>query len=685
MPVQPHIEFVSAVFPAGLSVDALPNDNVVVSWWDWRGSEAFFKVFPPEGGSISGQQSLGEAVSAPSLAKLPDGGFEFVWSSPARDGRPGHDINRQAFSDRGDATSEISWRAGMEFVNPPQATEIFFNNLAIGNPPPALAVWSQFVSVGGNVRVSQVLGARLIADGRFESTFRISESSVPATNATVDTLPDGRAVVAWLEGDDIKARIVNPEYNGFTRGLGWEMDIATRDGPALANPVISAIGDNLFAIAWTQAVGDGSHVGLYVQLVGVAPKGRLGFDRIGDKVLVNTSDDRFVGYVDAMRVPGEDRFVVSWRAGRDGDDGDTTIAIATRSFDLTGAAQGPEHDILIGSDLGSYAVTTSPDSTLILAWAEKLNDFTVRVVELPFSDFDAASNNPATISGNNIGVVVEDDQTQGQTTGVLSVTDPDAGEDRFAEVDPAALVGDYGSFSFDPESGAWSYMLDNDLASVQALPEGAEVTDGLSVTSLDGTASETITVTILRASLATPEPDETITLQGVIQGRSGDAMDGVTVTFSPEDGSTAIDVEITADGFAISTMAGASGRITGSRDYSPETDGNVTALDALNVLRLAVGLSPSWGLASPMDFIAADINQDGQVTALDALEVLRAAVGLQSANQPRWFFMDSEADLSHINRNDTRVEEGIRFDPAVTDISNLSMRGVLLGNMQEYA
>jgi hypothetical protein len=67
------------------------------------------------------------------------------------------------------------------------------------------------------------------------------------------------------------------------------------------------------------------------------------------------------------------------------------------------------------------------------------------------------------------------------------------------------------------------------------------------------------------------------------------------------------------------------------------------------------------------------------------LEVLRAAVGLEIANQPRWFFLDSDADLSHIDRNDTRVEDGIRFDPAVTDMSSLSMTGVLLGNMQEYA
>ena len=212
-------------------------------------------------------------------------------------------------------------------------------------------------------------------------------------------------------------------------------------------------------------------------------------------------------------------------------------------------------------------------------------------------------------------------------------------------------------------------------------------------------------VTDLRDVATTPDHDGTDTLTNIetlsfadmdvslavesvltVSDRSGMGMSGVTLHMHQSD-EISEEMGLTDEDGRVTFMPEIAGeiRITGSKEYDPSTDGNVTALDALNVLRLAVGLSPSWGTASPMDFIAADINQDGQVTALDALEVLRAAVGLQSANQPRWFFMDSEADLSHINRNDTLVEEGILFDPAVTDMSSLSMTGVLLGNMQEYA
>src|SRR5690606_6020238 len=53
------------------------------------------------------------------------------------------------------------------------------------------------------------------------------------------------------------------------------------------------------------------------------------------------------------------------------------------------------------------------------------------------------------------------------------------------------------TFTFDAETGAWSYTLDNERAATQALTAGEEVTEALEVTSLDGSASETIVVTVV--------------------------------------------------------------------------------------------------------------------------------------------------------------------------------------------
>ena len=48
---------------------------------------------------------------------------------------------------------------------------------------------------------------------------------------------------------------------------------------------------------------------------------------------------------------------------------------------------------------------------------------------------------------------------------------------------PASLSGAYGSFTFDPSTGAWTYTLDNSRAAVQALSACQQVSDSLTVTS----------------------------------------------------------------------------------------------------------------------------------------------------------------------------------------------------------
>lgn len=171
---------------------------------------------------------------------------------------------------------------------------------------------------------------------------------------------------------------------------------------------------------------------------------------------------------------------------------------------------------------------------------------------------------------------------------------------------------------------------------------------------------------------------------GRVLDRSGNGLEGTTVTFNSENSE---EYSIATDGSGISTFSlgrETAGTIDATRGYNPETDGSITAADALNVLRLSVGLPPAWGKADAMDFIAADINQDGQVTAADALSILRAAVGLESEIQPRWIFFSSDVDLEGISAKNAKIETAIQVDPLETGLTELSMTGVLLGNMQEH-
>ncbi|MGX5850765.1 VCBS domain-containing protein, partial [Mesorhizobium sp. PL10] len=77
--------------------------------------------------------------------------------------------------------------------------------------------------------------------------------------------------------------------------------------------------------------------------------------------------------------------------------------------------------------------------------------------------------------------------------GQLILTDVDINQNHFQN--PASLQGTYGTFAFNTTTGAWTYALNQALA--DPLTQDQHVTDTLTVTSADGTASYNIVVNIL--------------------------------------------------------------------------------------------------------------------------------------------------------------------------------------------
>ncbi|MGL5422152.1 MAG: VCBS domain-containing protein, partial [Serratia fonticola] len=119
------------------------------------------------------------------------------------------------------------------------------------------------------------------------------------------------------------------------------------------------------------------------------------------------------------------------------------------------------------------------------------------------------ANDPADITvgegegDTDNGTVTEDGDTDNDAatvqmvSGKLDVTDVDNGEAVFQEQSNVA-DGNYGSFSIDA-NGNWTYTLNNDHIDVQSLKAGETLTRNLTVTSLDGTATHTVTITIVGA------------------------------------------------------------------------------------------------------------------------------------------------------------------------------------------
>ncbi len=126
------------------------------------------------------------------------------------------------------------------------------------------------------------------------------------------------------------------------------------------------------------------------------------------------------------------------------------------------------------------------------------------------------ANDAASIAGGSTGAVAEDGAVR-TASGTLSVNDADAGEAGFAAVAPSALVGTYGSFALDAATGAWSYTLANASAAVQGLRAGQTVTDRLSVSSFDGTATQDIVVSVAGAA----DPIALVRLSNIAAGNGG--------------------------------------------------------------------------------------------------------------------------------------------------------------------
>lgn len=146
-------------------------------------------------------------------------------------------------------------------------------------------------------------------------------------------------------------------------------------------------------------------------------------------------------------------------------------------------------------------------------------------------------NDAATITGNATGHLVEDGTASGSTvpldtvSGALTVNDVDSGENHFGTPDPEALAGNYGQFTFNSTTGAWTYHVDS--STVQSLDGESSVTDTLTVTSADGTAHRDIVISIDGA-------DDAASFSGDVSGHlvedAADTASGVLTVHDADSG-----------------------------------------------------------------------------------------------------------------------------------------------------
>ncbi|QXP44978.1 retention module-containing protein [Shewanella eurypsychrophilus] len=210
----------------------------------------------------------------------------------------------------------------------------------------------------------------------------------------------------------------------------------------------------------------------------------------------------------------------------DSDQIDTTVQAVNGKLDIvdidTGEAVFEVQTNVADANYGSFSIDENGNWTYVLNNAhtdvQSLTQGQIITREITVTSKDGTdthtititivgANDPANISvgsgagDSDLGTVTEDGasdndtQTVEITGGKLDVTDVDSGEAVF-QTQTNVQDANYGTFNIDAD-GNWTYELNNDHLDVQSLPEGETVTRQITVTSADGTASHTITVTIV--------------------------------------------------------------------------------------------------------------------------------------------------------------------------------------------
>jgi hypothetical protein len=159
-------------------------------------------------------------------------------------------------------------------------------------------------------------------------------------------------------------------------------------------------------------------------------------------------------------------------------------------------------------------------------------------------------------------------------------------------------------------------------------------------------------------------------------------LDGANLFFHSNDG-TMQEISLDQTGrFDLSDLSGETGRLVIGRPYS-ETDPAIGVSDALDILRIAVGLEPMSGPPTLDDLAAADFDGNGRVSVSDALDVLRFAIGVGPA--PEWRFVDPDSNIAQAVETGTPLQNGIGADFSAGVPETLDVIAILPGSINGWS
>ena len=172
------------------------------------------------------------------------------------------------------------------------------------------------------------------------------------------------------------------------------------------------------------------------------------------------------------------------------------------------------------------------------------------------------------------------------------------------------------------------------------------------------------------------EIPSTQTLNGTITSWTGNPVEGALVKGVDSTGTEVGSMITNATGqFNFNVADDVS--LTVTKDFT--NDRTITVRDALDALRMSVGMTKVDGSLDPKDYITADYNKDGKVSVTDALEILKYSLDMD-VTQAQWIFIKDDLDLSGLDRRNVNYSEDLSV--SFSDLNNnQDITGILLGDV----
>ncbi|WP_336730968.1 retention module-containing protein [Achromobacter ruhlandii] len=291
------------------------------------------------------------------------------------------------------------------------------------------------------------------------------------------------------------------------------------------------------------------------------------------------------------------------------------------------------------------------------------------------------TNDAPTISGEAAGAVKEDG-TQ-EVTGQLTKADVDTSDTHTWSANDGGK-GQYGTLTVD-QNGKWTYVLDNGSDKVQALAEGQQVTDTITVTVDDGhggKATQVITVTVTGTNDAPTisgttigeirEDDTSDTVSGQLTQHDVDTND--THTWTVNDGGKGQYGSFTVDGTGkwTYTLDNGSDKVQALKDGETVTDTITvtvddghggTATETITVIITGTNDAAVITPSKPGDD-AGTVEEDGNLTTGGKLDVTDKDAGEATFNpqtdakgEHGKFSIDANGNWKYeLDNNDPKVQ-----------------------------